>query len=584
MPSFARSPAHTGSLSPITSPISNFPPTAYQSISPNGYPQSGSTYTVSPTAERRSIDHSSPKSRSKGDNGMINGTIDMTASSAQTATVLLRKLPSSMSKEALFSMLLFAEGFMDVRFASVDSSDDPGFLSAIAHFRSVEGAYEVRNKLHGRMNATNDATMVVEVLQASPNTALGIRRTTSDGMAGRQMSTSTSSINSVSSNGAGMRHPSRYSGTFQSMDKISPTKTHQSLSSGEAASADSNTQIQGFFSPQSPIGMSFGIERLRISGKSVINDDIADHETGALLRDPLSFAKGGQSASGPRSSVSHSKPISKMANLHLNTEEVKGHENVPMSSGYGSGRPVPSMQSPTSEFGPAGMQAMSPTSGFPLSPQFQRPHYPPANPADQNPPCNTLYVGNLPVDTSEDELKAMFSKQRGYKRLCFRTKHNGPMCFVEFEDITFATKALNELYGQPLHNSVKGGIRLSFSKNPLGVRTGQGNGMGPQSPLSSPNGSSNFGSGIGCPPGFSMANGPPPGLSMPPGLSPPSSMGRTINQDGGAGGFFAHASPPSASISSSYTLRRQTLPISPISNGYGLSSANGGFPDYMLGR
>ncbi|KAI5301398.1 hypothetical protein KEM55_001759, partial [Ascosphaera atra] len=98
------------------------------------------------------------------------------------------------------------------------------------------------------------------------------------------------------------------------------------------------------------------------------------------------------------------------------------------------------------------------------------PAYPPANPADQNPPCNTLYVGNLPHDTSEDELKALFSKQRGYKRLCFRNKQNGPMCFVEFEDISAATKVLTDLYGWQLSNSVKGGIRLSFSKNPLGVR------------------------------------------------------------------------------------------------------------------
>ncbi|KAI0552368.1 hypothetical protein F4679DRAFT_87401 [Xylaria curta] len=93
----------------------------------------------------------------------------------------------------------------------------------------------------------------------------------------------------------------------------------------------------------------------------------------------------------------------------------------------------------------------------------------PVNPADQNPPCNTLYVGNLPIDTSEEELKAIFQKQRGYKRLSFRTKQNGPVCFVEFEDISQATRALHECYGIPLHNSVKGGIRLSFSKNPLGV-------------------------------------------------------------------------------------------------------------------
>lgn len=100
---------------------------------------------------------------------------------------------------------------------------------------------------------------------------------------------------------------------------------------------------------------------------------------------------------------------------------------------------------------------------------------PPANPADQNPPCNTLYVGNLPPDTNEEELKELFSSRRGYKRLCFRTKANGPMCFVEFDDVSWATRALEELYGFGLSNSVKGGIRLSFSKNPLGVRS-QANG------------------------------------------------------------------------------------------------------------
>ena len=50
---------------------------------------------------------------------------------------------------------------------------------------------------------------------------------------------------------------------------------------------------------------------------------------------------------------------------------------------------------------------------------------------DQNPPCNTLYVGNLPADTLEEELRVLFSRCPGYKRLCFRTRANGPMCFVE---------------------------------------------------------------------------------------------------------------------------------------------------------
>lgn len=92
------------------------------------------------------------------------------------------------------------------------------------------------------------------------------------------------------------------------------------------------------------------------------------------------------------------------------------------------------------------------------------------NPADQNPPCNTLYVGNLPPATSEEELRSLFAQCEGYKRMCFRAKPQGPMCFVEFEDVVYATQAMSEHQAHVLSNSAKGGIRLSFSKNPLFIK------------------------------------------------------------------------------------------------------------------
>ena len=60
--------------------------------------------------------------------------------------------------------------------------------------------------------------------------------------------------------------------------------------------------------------------------------------------------------------------------------------------------------------------------------------------SDHNPPINTLYVGNLPTATSpggythaflESLLRELFSKQPGFRKLCFRQKSNSPMCFVE---------------------------------------------------------------------------------------------------------------------------------------------------------
>ncbi|EJU06397.1 hypothetical protein DACRYDRAFT_92417 [Dacryopinax primogenitus] len=102
------------------------------------------------------------------------------------------------------------------------------------------------------------------------------------------------------------------------------------------------------------------------------------------------------------------------------------------------------------------------------------------NSSDQNPPINTLYVGNLPTtppaslssNPLEENLKTVFSQCPGFRKLCFRQKSNGPMCFIEFDDVDYATKAMHSLYGHTLNGLVKGGIRLSFSKNPLGVRSG----------------------------------------------------------------------------------------------------------------
>jgi hypothetical protein len=329
--------------------------------------------------------------------------------------------------------------------------------------------------------------MIVEVLSSSP--AFG-RRYTAE--------TISSAASSATSSTVGSRQPSRFNGTFQSMDKISPTST-SAFPVQELPNPDASAHYQNLFSPQSPIGNHL-TDGTRALGKSLINNDFGDDdETSDLLKDPVAYAENG--ATAQRRATAPQIPIGRMAGLALNTNSSPGPSSLP---------PYINAMSPHPN-----MNGSGPGIGYPVAgnQHFPRHNFPPVNPADQNPPCNTLYVGNLPIDTSEEELKAMFSKQRGYKRLCFRTKQNGPMCFVEFEDVSFATKALHELYGQPLHNSVKGGIRLSFSKNPLGVRSGQ-------TPSSSSSNSMNSMNGMLTSPtnGFTTANGPPPGLAAPPGL------------------------------------------------------------------
>lgn len=71
---------------------------------------------------------------------------------------------------------------------------------------------------------------------------------------------------------------------------------------------------------------------------------------------------------------------------------------------------------------------------------------------------NTLYVGNLPAISPptlppnflEESLRVLFQTCPGYKRMSFRQKINGPMCFVEFEEVGFAANAIQTLYGHSL--------------------------------------------------------------------------------------------------------------------------------------
>ncbi|MCJ1474061.1 cell cycle RNA binding protein whi3 [Lambiella insularis] len=495
---------------------------------------------------------------------------------AQVASaIFMRKLPRKTNPEALRSMFLFAKDFIAADFTHQEFAEDKGYLSAIARFRTANAAQEARAMLDGKPNTAGEANMIVEVLHLSPGGGMALRR--------NPLPSANSNSSTGSSTSQTARQPSRYNGTFQTLDRISPT----SGANGELPIPDTASSFQNLFSPQSPIGHP--LERQRISGKSVIGEDTVDDETGRLLHDPLAYAKndmaGINGQLSRRSTNPHMTTTARFNNLTINGN---GMSSPPMQ-GFPSPRNAGPLQSPTGPMSPSAMTSMGPNASYQLAGQhYQRHNYPPVNPADQNPPCNTLYVGNLPVDTSEDELKAMFSKQRGYKRLCFRTKQNGPMCFVEFEDVSFATKALNELYGHPLHNSVKGGIRLSFSKNPLGVRTGQPGGMGPPTPMS-PQGPMSGGlSGFGGMPGFSTANGPPPGLSAPPGLSNSNgNSGSSISSLGSPIGNGMLNSPFGGPMSPMGGMGMSGMK-SPTMAGHtgsgGIWNSQGGFPEYMFGR
>lgn len=550
---------NTFGSSTISSPLSSFRSDAFGStVSKHGASQS---FALSRSAERNGSDRSGGSYAPS----LTASTSDPAVSSTDArlgSTILIRRLPRNIGDETVRSMLIFAADLLDTEFVRSPYIEDHGYSTAIARFQSTAGAQEAQQKLHGKPNTARDANMIVEIHSSGMSDSME-RRATIDGM--RQQTGSTSSS---SSNGGPPPQSapgrSRFGSTFQSNEKISPPlPTPNSVGSNDFPASDSN-HIQNLFSPQSPLGNGFD-DRNRVSGKSVINNDGADDETGDILKDPLAYARNGHHA---RRATNPQIPVSRFGSLSLSTPNGGSTSNIlsPSGTNIASPRGTTTIQSPMS---PTNITNMGPNGAY-SGMNYPRPQYPPVNPADQNPPCNTLYVGNLPMDTSEDELKTIFSKQRGYKRLCFRSKTNGPMCFVEFEDISFATKALNELYGHPLHNSIKGGIRLSFSKNPLGVRSGQANGMMANGYGQHPS-VQGYGAGMMGAPSFSAVSGPPPGLSSPSSLMNGNSSG------------YRQPSQPSTSLdgmfSNPFGMQQQTF-----ADQLGPRQLSGGLPPNMSGQ
>lgn len=545
----------------------------------NGQAQSAlrkPSQTLSPMSKPNPFDLDSNMANSAIGSERQNSRFDLDSVSA----ILMRKLPRNTSTDALRTMFLFAKDFVGAEFVPSEAQEDKGYLAAIARFRSVNAAQEARALLDGKQNAANETPMIVEVLRLSPVGGLGPRRNTSDMTSSRAATNSTSSAGSTSTSAP--RQSSRFNSAFQSLGSISPPSSSGHVPSGELPAPDLVSPFQNIF--KSP--MSVG-QQHRASGKAIIDEDGIEDSPGARLTHPITYGK--HDLPGPlgtltRRATSSQIPTSRFGGLSLSTNSAAA-TSPPLQS-FAAPRSNGPLQSPTGAMSPTSMGSLGPNTGYQVTNQhYPRHNYPPVNPADQNPPCNTLYVGNLPIDTSEDELKAMFSKQRGYKRLCFRTKQNGPMCFVEFEDVSFATKALNELYGHPLHNSVKGGIRLSFSKNPLGVRTGQPGSMGPPTPLSPPGPMPGM-NGLNSMATFSTASGPPPGLAAPPGLGSPMGMpSGVVNAFGsqtGSGSISAGFGANGLGING-FAMSAMRSPPAPTADG-AWPSQSGFFSDYVVGR
>ncbi|KAJ6809417.1 cell wall integrity protein scw1 isoform X2 [Iris pallida] len=88
--------------------------------------------------------------------------------------------------------------------------------------------------------------------------------------------------------------------------------------------------------------------------------------------------------------------------------------------------------------------------------------YVPVQNSKDNPPCNTLFIGNLGDDINEAELQSLFVMQPGYKQMKVLRQERNTVCFIEFTDVSSATAVHQNLQGAVIPSSGRGGMRIQY--------------------------------------------------------------------------------------------------------------------------
>ncbi|KAJ4893543.1 RNA-binding (RRM/RBD/RNP motifs) family protein [Raphanus sativus] len=82
-------------------------------------------------------------------------------------------------------------------------------------------------------------------------------------------------------------------------------------------------------------------------------------------------------------------------------------------------------------------------------------------------PCSTLFIANLGPNCTEDELKQLLSRYPGFNTLKIRARCGMPVAFADFEEIEQATYVMNDLQGNLLSSSDRGGMHIEYARSKM---------------------------------------------------------------------------------------------------------------------
>ncbi|KAE9468039.1 hypothetical protein C3L33_00048, partial [Rhododendron williamsianum] len=217
-----------------------------------------------------------------------------------------------------------------------------------------------------------------------------------------------------------------------------------------------------------PMGFAlFTTPQFAIAAKEALQDMVFDAESKSVLHTEMAkknlFVKRGIVADsnaydqskrmrtgGDYTHTGYSSP----SPFHQPPAPVWGH--------HGYMAPPPSYAAPPPPYDPYAGYPVPPVPMPPPAPVAAPSSYVPVQNIKDNPPCNTLFIGNLGENVNEDELRGLFIMQPGFKQMKVLRQERHTVCFIEFEDVNSATNVHHALQGAVIPSSSSIGMRIQY--------------------------------------------------------------------------------------------------------------------------
>ncbi|KAH7434789.1 hypothetical protein KP509_06G034500 [Ceratopteris richardii] len=226
------------------------------------------------------------------------------------------------------------------------------------------------------------------------------------------------------------------------------------------------------FKGEQPMGFAlFTSAAAAMAAKDALQNLMFDYETNSVLRAEMAkknlFVKRGVTGTGAvAQAFDQSKRLRTAGNYTPSHYAPPGAYGAPTPASWVPQSYVPP-GAPYDPYASYSMPSLQPVARPVVTPVAPAGYMPMQNIKD-NPPCNTLFVGNLGENTSETELRGIFSGQPGFRQMKVLRQGRSTVCFIEFADLNSAIAVHNNLQGAIVTSSDRGGMRLQYSKNPFG--------------------------------------------------------------------------------------------------------------------